>query len=238
MPTFEIPDGPTTVELKRSGNAQKPGAATGSIAFNVTNRLADSCDGRLGVVVSGGTKEGWFSIDGDRERTFGGGETQTATIRISAPAEVAEGSYPFRLRVIAVNDPDNDHVEGPVATAKVPPPPPPDDGFHIPWWLWLIGAVVLLLIIVALWFAFHDRTPKEPVGRMGALEVGFDRPGSDFGMVKLADAPECSKLCAAYGPCRAVTFIPQSGMCMIKNAVPNQTPNPQTISAAKAPTAK
>ena len=234
MPTFEIPDGPTTVALKRSGDAKNPGPATGAIVFNVTNRSGDACDGRLGVVVSGGSKESWFAIDGDRERTFAGGETQTATIRVSAPPDVAEGSYPFRLRAVAVNDPDNDHAEGPVATAKVPPLPTPTNG-HIPWWVWAIGgAVVLLLLIGALWFAFHDRTPKQPAEPMGALEIGSDRPGSDFGMVKLANAEECSKLCQAYGPCRAVTFIPQSGLCMIKNAVPNKTANPQTISAAKS----
>src|SRR3954451_4899117 len=121
MPTFEIPDGPTTVELKRSGDAP----ATGSIVFNVTNTSTDGCAGRLSIVPSGSSKEQWFAIDGDRERTFAAGETQTATIKITAPKDVAAGDYPFRLRAVAVNDPDNDHTEGPVATAKVPPPPPP-----------------------------------------------------------------------------------------------------------------
>ena len=43
-----------------------------------------------------------------------------ATIKVSAPKDVAAGDYPFKLRAVAVNDPDNDHAEGPVATAKVP----------------------------------------------------------------------------------------------------------------------
>lgn len=147
MPTFEIPDGPTTVELKRSGDA----SATGSIVFNVTNKSSDSCAGRLSVVPSGSSKEAWFTIDGDRERTFNAGETQTATIKINAPKDVAAGDYPFRLRAVAVNDPDNDHAEGPVATTKVPPaaaPPPPTK-----WWLWLIiGLVVLLALGVGGYF--------------------------------------------------------------------------------------
>jgi hypothetical protein len=141
MPTFEIPDGPTTVELKRSGDAP----ATGSIVFNVTNKSSDSCAGRLSVVPSGSSKEAWFTIDGDRERTFNAGETQTATIKISTPKEVAAGDYPFRLRAVAVNDPDNDHAEGPVATAKVPPPPPPPKPTK--WWLWLIIGLVVLLVL-------------------------------------------------------------------------------------------
>src|SRR4051794_7489965 len=133
MPTFEIPDGPTTVELKRSGDAQNPGPATGSVVFNVTNKSPDSCAGRLSVVPSGSAKEEWFALEGDRERTFGAGETQTAKINVSAPADVAAGDYPFKLRAVAVNDPDNDHAEGPVATAKVPPPPVP--GKKSLWWL-------------------------------------------------------------------------------------------------------
>jgi hypothetical protein len=162
MPTFEIPDGPTTVELKRTGDATSPGPATGSIVFNVTNKSGDACDGRLGVIVSGDSKEAWFSVEGDRERTFAAGETQTATINISAPPGTAAGNYPFRLRAVAVNDPDNDHAEGPVATAQVPGAAPV--GKKPMWWLWiLIALVVLILIAGALWFAFGRGGGEEPV---------------------------------------------------------------------------
>jgi hypothetical protein len=158
MPTFEIPDGPTTVELKRAADA----TATGSIVFNVTNKSSDSCAGRLSVVPSGSSKDAWFTIDGDRERTFASGETQTATIKITAPKDVAAGDYPFRLRAVAVNDPDNDHAEGPVATAKVPAPPAPEVKKKSLWWLWLlIGLLVLALIGGGVWFAFfRDKGPE------------------------------------------------------------------------------
>ena len=73
----------------RSGNAQNPGPATGSVAFSVTNKSGDGCAGRLSVVPSGSSKLEWFTIDGDRERTFASGETQTATIKVSAPKDVA-----------------------------------------------------------------------------------------------------------------------------------------------------
>ena len=128
MPTFEIPDAPTIVELERGVGASGPASA--AIVFNVTNKFDQSCGGRLSIVVAGDAKRDWFSIDGERERMFGPGETQTATIRIDVPAEVAAGSYPFRLRVVNVNDPDNDYAEGPTTAAKVPaaaahPEPPP-----------------------------------------------------------------------------------------------------------------
>jgi len=144
MPTFDIPDGPTTVELKRSGDPKNPAPVQGSAVFNVTNKSPQACDGRLSVQVSGSSKAEWFTVDGDRERTFDAGQTQTANIKISIPPDVAPGDYPFRLRTVAVNDPDNDHTEGPVTTAKligadVKPP--------TKWWLWILIALVVLAVI-------------------------------------------------------------------------------------------
>ena len=180
MPTFEIPDGPTNVELKRTDAS---GPAVGTVAFNVTNRSSEECDGRLSVVPSGRSDAAWFTIDGNRERPFAPGETQTATIRISAPAGIAAGDYPFRLRAVAVNDPDNDHAEGPVTTAKVPevqPPAPPKRSLA---WLWiLIGLLVLAAIAAAAYFAFRPRPAPAP-GPNGAPTflagtTGFSDGGS------------------------------------------------------------
>lgn len=162
MPTFEIPDGPTTVDLKRSGDAQNPGPATGSLEFSVKNTCPDSTAGRLSVVPSGSSKEEWFAIEGDRERTFPAGLPQPVKVTVTAPHDVPAGDYPFKLRAVAVNDPDNDHAEGPVATAKVPPPPVP--GKKSLWWLWLlIGLLVLALIAGGVWFAFFRDTGPETV---------------------------------------------------------------------------
>jgi hypothetical protein len=183
MPTFEIPDGPTTVELKRSGDAKNPGPATGSIVFNVTNTSADSCNGRLSVVPSGNSKEEWFTIDGDRERMFASGETQTATIKVSAPKEVATGDYPFRLRAVSVADPDNDHAEGPVATAKVPPAPVIEKK-GIPWWVWLLIALVVLAGVGAgLYFAFGGEKEVEVANNVvtnNVVVVSDKAPVPDF----------------------------------------------------------
>jgi hypothetical protein len=185
MPTFEIPDGPTSVELKRSGDAP----AIGSIVFNVTNKSGDSCAGRLSVVPSGDSKEEWFTIDDDRERTFASGETQTATINISAPKEIAAGDYPFRLRAVAVNDPDNDHAEGPVATAKVPVPPPPVKKKSL-WWLWLlIGLLVLALVGGGVWFAFfRDKGPKTVPAPDFTVGMTVDQAKKDPKGFKLVEA--------------------------------------------------
>jgi hypothetical protein len=186
MPTFEIPDGPTTVELKRSPDA----TAAGSIVFNVTNKSSDSCAGRLSVVPSGSSKEEWFAIDGDRERTFAAGETQTATINVSAPRDVAAGDYPFRLRAVAVDDPDNDHAEGPVATAKVPAPPAPVPHKSL-WWLWLLIALLLLALIGAgVWFAFlRDKGTKTVPAPDFTAGITVEQAKKNPKGFKIVDAP-------------------------------------------------
>ena len=165
MPSFEIPDGPTAVELKRSG----PGAAaTGTVTFNVTNKSGDSCDGRLSVIPSGNAKADWFAVEGNRERTFAPNETHSATIRITVPDAAAAGDYPFRLRAVAVGDPDNDHAEGPVTTAKVPPPAPAEPRKRSLAWLWiLIGLLVLGAIAAAAYFAFRPKPAPGPVVEAG-----------------------------------------------------------------------
>jgi hypothetical protein len=156
MPTFEIPDGPTTVDLQGTGDEKNPGPATGSVVFNVTNKSAESADGSLSVQVAGSTKKEWFTIEGDQVRSFGPGETQTAKINVSLGKEVPPGDYPFRLRAAAVNDPDNDAAEGPVSVAKK------KEAAVAPkkslWWLWLIIALVVLAAIgAAVYFLFLNK---------------------------------------------------------------------------------
>jgi hypothetical protein len=256
MPTFEIPDGPTTVALERSGDAKNPGPATGSVVFSVTNKSEATRDAGLTVIPTDKSLQQWFAIDGDQERTFASGETQTVTVRVSAPKDAAAGSYPFKLRAVAVGDPDNDFAEGPVSTAKVPPPPPLPNGGP-KWWLWiLIGVVVLVVIAAVIYFAFlrnsgsseqtttntTDATPLTPASRMGALEMGFDRPGLDIRAGQtVPNVQACVKQCEDTQQCVALTYVfiapgnTQNGVCWIKSGIPHQVPNPYMISAVKVP---
>ena len=154
MPTFEIPDGPTTIDVSRS--------AGGTAVYSVTNKSPDSADGRLSVVLSGGSKTEWFSVDGNRERTFASGESQTVSVTVRMPADVSGGDFPFRLRVIAVNDPDNDHSEGPMTIAKRGPPAPIGKKPLI--WPWIaIAIVVVILIAVGLFFMMRSNPSSGPV---------------------------------------------------------------------------
>ena len=167
MPTFEIPDGPTTIDAPRAGDPAHPLPAEATAVYSVTNTSSDSLDGRLSVVVSGPSKAQWFTIDGDRERTFGAGETQTATIKASFPPDVAGGEYPFRLRVIAVNDPDNDHAEGPMTTARLAAIG--EVVIRKSWlWLWiLLGVLAAIVIGVVLYFILRPDPMERAQKRAG-----------------------------------------------------------------------
>jgi hypothetical protein len=161
MPTFEIPDGPTTIEAPRSGDPKSAQAAEASAAYSVTNTSSEGVVGRLGVRVAGSSQDQWFAIDGERERTFDAGETQTATVRVRFPPDAAAGDYPFRLRVVAVNDPDNDHADGPMTTARLAAGPPIAPPSRL--WLWILLAVLALLAVAAgLWFALR---PEKEVAK-------------------------------------------------------------------------
>ena len=175
MPTFEIPDGPTAVDASRS--------AAATAVYSVTNRSANSSDGRLSVIPSGGSKGEWFTVDGNRERTFAPGESQTVTVRIRIAADAPPGDYPFRLRAIAVDDPDNDHAEGPVTVAKLGAVPVP--GAKKPLlWLWiLIGVVIVVLIAGALFFMM--RSPKSDVSAAPAQTTN----ATDVNSVTATPAP-------------------------------------------------
>ena len=159
MPSFEIPDGPTTVELTGGADATKP--STGSTVFTVNNKSGEVRSGTLSVQVAGQSKAEWFTIDGEHERGFDPVNSETVTIKIAVPSSVAAGNYPFRLRVVAVNNPDNDHTDGPATTVEVPVPPVPDPRPPVKWWIWLVGALVLMAVIGGLAWAFWPKPDKD-----------------------------------------------------------------------------
>ena len=162
MPTFEIPEGPTNVELQQTGDPKSPGPSTGSAVFNVTNKTTESRGASLSVQVAGSSKKEWFAIEGDQVRTFAPGETQTAKINISVPKDAAAGDYPFRLRAAAENDTDNDFADGPVSAAKKKRSA--NGGGGVPWWVWLIIALVVLSAVggAVWWFLHQPRADPDP----------------------------------------------------------------------------
>ena len=185
MPSFEIPDGPTNVPLKPGPG----GDATGSATYVITNKTGATLAGRLGVLIAGGTEgggatadaasrsratwselepgrmqagaaqEAWFTIEGERERDFPAGQSQNGTVAIRIPAGTPAGEYRFRLRAVAVNDPDNDFTVSPVATVTVADAPVVAPK-KFPWWI--LGVLVALLVVGGIAAYFLTRPPGAP----------------------------------------------------------------------------
>ncbi|PXA87499.1 hypothetical protein DMC47_31850 [Nostoc sp. 3335mG] len=133
MSSFQIPEGPTQIAAD----------GTTPAAFSVNNTTKDALRGRLSVQKADNAKAEWFALDGDTERMFPAGESQTVSVKINVPPGTTAGTYRFRLRVANVNDPDNDTAESPpvaltVATAVIPPPP------KFPVWAIILIAVLLV----------------------------------------------------------------------------------------------
>jgi hypothetical protein len=187
MPTFEIPDGPTAIEAKRAGDPKNPQPALTSAVYSVTNKSSESVDGRLGIVPTGPSKAEWFAIDGDRERNFGSGETQTATVKVTFPPDAAAGDYPFRLRVVAINDPDNDHAEGPVTTAKLAGAGQQTKGSWL--WLWiLLGVLAVIVIAVVLYFVLRGDPVETAQKRAGEWATAAAARNIDA-LTEMSNAP-------------------------------------------------
>ena len=152
MSSFQIPEGPSQV------------AQGGTAVFSVNNTTEETMQGKLSVQVSGGADAAWFPIDGERERPFPAKLGETVQVKVTVPPATPPGDYRFRLRVAAVNDPDNDTAESPPVTVTVTaaPPPPPKKGFPI-WAIILIVLAVLAAAGFGVW-KLLDRPdkPEEP----------------------------------------------------------------------------
>ncbi|SFK35322.1 PASTA domain-containing protein [Caulobacter sp. UNC279MFTsu5.1] len=143
MPSFEIPDGPTTVALKTEAGFHK-----GNAVFGVTNKTGEGLTARFSVQIQGGGKAEWYSIQGEPERPVAAGETQTVTVVAKIPAATPAGQHRIKLRATNVNDPDNDSTDSAVATVTIPAVvKPPVQKKPFPWWIIAVAAGVLVLVI-------------------------------------------------------------------------------------------
>ncbi|TCS14442.1 PASTA domain-containing protein [Caulobacter sp. BK020] len=143
MPSFEIPDGPTTLALKTEAGFHK-----GNAVFGVTNKTGEGLTARFSVQIQGSGKAEWYSIQGEPERPVAAGETQTVTVVAKIPAATPPGQHRIKLRATNVNDPDNDSTESAVATVTIPAvAKPPAKKKPFPWWIIAVAAGVLVLVI-------------------------------------------------------------------------------------------
>ncbi len=169
MPSFEIPDGPTTVALKTEAGFHK-----GTAVFGVTNKTGEGLTGRFSVQVQGNGKAEWYSIQGEPERPVAAGETQTVTVVAKIPATTPPGQHRIKLRATNVNDPDNDSTDSAVATVTIPAvAKPPAKKKPFPWWiLAVVGGVLVVVIGVIIAIVVMNSGSKVP------KVVGLDYPAA------------------------------------------------------------
>lgn len=169
MPSFEIPDGPTTVALKTEAGFHK-----GNAVFGVTNKTGEGLTARFSVQVQGNGKAEWYQVQGEPERPVAAGETQTVTVVAKIPGATPAGQHRIKLRATNVNDPDNDTTDSAVATVTIPAVvKPPVKKKPFPWWIIAVAAGVLVLVIgVIIAVVVMSGGPKVP------KVIGLDYPAA------------------------------------------------------------
>jgi hypothetical protein len=121
----------------------------GETSFTVFNARGRPIRGRARLVPENTPAEGWLSLEGEAERDFGIAEAHQFKTRITVPADASAGSYPFRLDMVGVENPDELYTQGPTVTFQVPEPAPKK---AFPWWILAAaaGAIVVIGIVLAI----------------------------------------------------------------------------------------
>ena len=190
MPSFEIPDGPTTIALSETTVQGQP-RRTGTATFSVTNNATQPLAGRFSVVTQGDAKPQWVEVMGDAQRTFAPSETQQVSVSVSVPAAAPPGDYTCRLRVVNVNDPDNDYTDGAAASFTVPTiVPHHDDGFPT-WGYVAIGVALVVIVAGASFFLLRPKPLTVPdVTGMAFDAASATLTGQGFNPIRADVAPQ------------------------------------------------
>jgi hypothetical protein len=118
----------------------------GEASFTVFNATGRATRARLRVVPERPEAAPWLRLDGEAERTLPIAGADQVTVRVNPPAGATAGSYPFRLDVIGVDNPDTEFTTGPTVTFEVPPPVTPKPRIR---WQLPVAALAVIAIGVA-----------------------------------------------------------------------------------------
>jgi len=119
------------------------GAGRGEVSFTISNTERRLLRSRVKVQPLGAARADWFSLAGEADRDLAPDATHQVTVRIAAPA-TATGTFTFQLRVVSIDNPDEDWTDGPATAFEAAGAAKPAGG-KFPWWiLVVVGAVVLV----------------------------------------------------------------------------------------------
>ena len=115
----------------------------GEVSFTISNTEKRLLRSRVRVQPLGAARADWFSLAGEADRDLAPDATHQVTVRVAAPATAA-GTFTFQLRVVSIDNPDEDWTDGPVTAFEAAGAAKPPNG-KFPWWILLVvGAVVLI----------------------------------------------------------------------------------------------
>jgi hypothetical protein len=137
--------GPFTVTAATNSvqlNANRQGEA----AFTVFNGSGRPLRGQVRLQAEDPAATGWLSLEGEAERNFDIAAAKQFTVRIQVPPDAPPGSYPFRLDVVGVENPDELYTEGPTVTFQVTEEQEETPTF--PWWI--VGVVAGVLVVAGI----------------------------------------------------------------------------------------
>ena len=139
-------------------NLRVDGQGRAEASFTVSNTSGRTLRGRAEVRATDPGQQGWFSIVGDRERTYTAAATDQIQVRVAVPPGSPAGKASFRLDVVSAENPDEDFAEGPAVTVEVVATAPKKKGF--PWWAVAAAVAVLVIGGVAGYFVFREKKPE------------------------------------------------------------------------------
>jgi beta-lactam-binding protein with PASTA domain len=132
----------------------------GEAVFTVSNTSESRLRGRALIAADDANVESWLTLLGDAEREFESGSTEHYVVRIEAPPDAPSESYPFRLDMVGVANPDEEYSQGPTITFTTPPPA--EVGPAFPWWIPVAAVVILLIAVVAIWRPWETQEVQIP----------------------------------------------------------------------------
>ena len=133
------------------------------------------------------------------------------------------------------------------------------DGNGVPWPIWALVTILVAVIgaysvIKVAEYANRDRgqsnsnqpsptpaastpppaSPTKPVAQMSQDEVGYDRPGPDYGNgFVVSDVGECRNICLKDTKCKSFSFRQSSKQCWLHPTSPLRKNDPDFISGVK-----
>lgn len=115
----------------------------GLVVFTVANQTGRPVRVRMKVSPFAPTSAEWLTIDGEAERLLPIGSSDTCTVRIAVPPDVAPGPQAFRLDVVSVERPDEEWAQGPAVGFDTAPPPIKEEPRPGPGYVETVGGAVI-----------------------------------------------------------------------------------------------